>query len=84
MAQRCDSCGMPLTKDPNGGGSEADGALSKIYCSLCYADGDFIHQGVTAQEFQANTVAAMKADGMAGWKAWLLTREIPRRPRWRV
>lgn len=82
MAQRCDSCGMPLSKDPQAGGSEADGSKSAIYCSFCYADGAFIHEGVTAQEFQANTVQAMKANGTPGWWAWLLTREIPRRPRW--
>ena len=83
MAQRCDSCGMPLAKDPQGGGSEADGGKSTIYCSYCYADGDFIHKGVSAKEFQANALAAMKADGTPGWLAWLMTREIPRRPRWK-
>ncbi len=28
MATSCQSCGMPLSKDPQGGGTEADGSLS--------------------------------------------------------
>lgn len=84
MAQRCDSCGMPLAKDPAGGGSEADGGKSEIYCSFCYADGAFIHPDVSVKDFQANTVQAMKDNGTPGWLAWLMTREIPRRPRWRA
>ena len=83
MGQRCDSCGMPLAKDPKGGGSEADGSKSTVYCSLCYADGAFIHPDATVKEFQANTIKAMKQNGTPGWLAWLMTREIPRRPRWR-
>ena len=51
MSGRCQSCGMPLSKDPEGGGSEADGSRSGDYCSICYRDGAFVHQGVTAAEF---------------------------------
>ena len=50
---------MPLEKDPKGGGSEADGSLSRTYCSICYQDGVFVHQGVTAEAFQAQCVEAL-------------------------
>ena len=53
MSGRCQSCGMPLNKDPEGGGSEADGSRSSTYCSLCYADGAFRHPNVSVEEFQA-------------------------------
>jgi hypothetical protein len=31
------SCGMPLSKDAQGGGTEANGAKSTDFCSHCYA-----------------------------------------------
>ena len=38
----CQSCGYPLKKDTQGGGSEKDGEISKKYCSMCYDNGEFI------------------------------------------
>ena len=83
MGQRCQSCGMPLSKDPMGGGSEADGSLSATYCSICYRDGAFVHQGVTAAEFQAHCVEALAGKGMPRIMAWLFTRGIPQLDRWK-
>ena len=74
---------MPLEKDPRGGGSEADGSLSRTYCSICYQDGDFVHQGVTAEAFQAQCVEALADKGMPRIMAWLFTRGIPRLDRWK-
>ena len=82
MGQRCQSCGMPFSKDPEGGGSETDGSRSAEYCSICYADGAFRHPDVTAKEFQAHCVDAMAANGMPRIMAWLLTRGIPKLDRW--
>ena len=82
MAKRCESCGMPLNKDPQGGGSEADGSRSTTYCSICYADGAFVHRNVTASEFQANCLDALAAKGMPRIMAWLFTRGIPSLLRW--
>ena len=83
MGQRCQSCGMPLNKDPNGGGSEANGTLSTTYCSICYQDGAFIHQGVTAEAFQAHCLDALAGKGMPRIMAWVFTRGIPKLDRWR-
>ncbi len=84
MANVCQSCGMPLNKDPNGGGTELDGTLSKKYCSICYADGQFVHPGVSASEFQEYCVKALKEKGMPHIMAWLFTRGIPRLERWQT
>ncbi len=84
MGQRCESCGMPLSRDPERGGSEADGTKSDRYCSLCYANGEFRHKGVTAAEFQRHCMAAMRENGMPRIMAWLFTRGIPRLPRWKT
>ena len=82
MGQRCQSCGIPLSKDPAGGGSDNDGSRSTIYCSICYADGAFRHPDVSVKDFQAHCVDAMAANGMPRIMAWLLTRGIPRLERW--
>lgn len=74
---------MPMAKDPGQGGTEADGSKSGSYCSLCYRDGAFTDPGFTAAEMQAFCIRKMKEQGMNGFLAWLLTRQIPRLGRWR-
>ncbi len=48
--QICQSCGMPLDKDPNKGGTNADKSRSDKYCSFCYKDGTFLDEGVSLHE----------------------------------
>jgi hypothetical protein len=48
--QICQSCGMPLDKDPNKGGTNADKSISDKYCSFCFKDGKFLDEGTTLQE----------------------------------
>ena len=31
--KNCQSCGMPMARDPEGGGTEADGSKSAKFCS---------------------------------------------------
>lgn len=50
--KQCQSCGMPLKKDKNGGGSEKDGTLSKMYCSSCYQEGVFKNPNMTMEDMQ--------------------------------
>ncbi len=84
MAKNCESCGMPLTKDPKGGGSEADGTRSDRYCSICYENGAFRHPDVSVAEFQAHCLQALRDKGMPRVMAWLFTRHIPNLPRWKA
>ena len=83
MKNMCQSCGMPLVKDPENGGTNADGSKSTKYCSYCYKDGKFFNPDFTARQMQDFCVVKMKEQGMSGWKAWLFTRGIPRLERWR-
>ena len=46
----CQSCGMPLDKDPLGGGSNLDQSKSNLYCSFCYRDGKFVDEGISLEE----------------------------------
>lgn len=46
----CQSCGMPLSKDPQVGGRESDGGKSKEYCSFCYQNGQFTEPNLTVEQ----------------------------------
>ena len=84
MARNCESCGMPLSKDPHHGGAEADGTRSDRYCSLCYDAGRFRHPDATVEDFQAHCMDALRAKGMPRPMAWLFTRHIPNLRRWKA
>ena len=81
----CQSCGFPMKKDPNGGGTNADGSINTTYCYMCYKDGKFLTPPEidTPQKMQAFCIQEMKKDGMNGFLAWILTRGIPRLDRWK-
>lgn len=81
----CQSCGFPMNKDKQGGGSERDGSRSMKYCSMCYANGAFLtpREIDTAGKMQKFCIEQMKQSGYNGFFAWLATRSIPRLERWR-
>ncbi len=81
----CQSCGYPMSKDKQGGGTEKDGTINKKYCSMCYANGRFLTPPDvdTAEKMQAFCIDAMRKDGMNRVFAWLATRSIPRLERWK-
>ena len=78
----CQSCGMPMKKDPKGGGTEVDGSRSAKYCSYCYQGGAFVGGEVTVETFQAFCRQKMVEKGMPRLLAWLLTRGMKRLERW--
>lgn len=80
----CQSCSMPMSKDPLNGGSETDGSRSAIYCSLCYENGSFIYESTDVKAYQKYVVDAMVTEGWMRPIAWLLTRGIPKLERWRA
>lgn len=81
----CQSCGYPLKKDKKGGGTEKDGSASIKYCSMCYANGEFLTppEVNTAEKMQKFCMAEMKKDGYNHIFAWLATRSIPGLERWK-
>ena len=84
MAGNCQSCGMPLAKDPAGGGANADGSKSGRYCSRCFGEGRFKHPDFTVTQMQAFCVEQLSKKGMPRVMAWLFTRGIPKLERWRL
>jgi hypothetical protein len=81
---QCQSCGMPLKKDIQGGGTEKDGSISQMYCSSCYKDGHFITEAKTAQEMQVFVDRILSEEmGANRIFRWLATWQIPRLKRWK-
>lgn len=46
----CQSCGMPLDKDPNAGGTNIDNSKSDKFCSFCFKAGEFTDKEISLQE----------------------------------
>jgi len=80
--KNCQSCGMPMKKDEAGGGTNADGTRSAVYCSHCYVRGKFTLPNLSAADMQDRVRSKMKDMGFPGFVAGLFTRRIPKLERW--
>lgn len=77
--KQCQSCGMPLYKDPSGQGwwTEKEGSISQTYCSLCYRDGVFCYTGSDLTAFQNIVDDAMKKQWFGRFMRTLTRWQIP-------
>jgi len=80
----CQSCGMPMDKDPAGGGTKNDGAKSQKYCSLCYEKGAFKDNFTSADEMVSFVKDKLKEMGYGSLKRWFFTSHIPKLERWQI
>ena len=80
--RNCQSCGMPLKRDEKGGGTEADGSRSRMYCSHCYERGRVTHPDLTVSQMQDRVREKLREFGFPGFIAGLFTRRIPSLRRW--
>lgn len=74
---------MPLKKDPNGGGTNADGSKSTMYCSLCFENGEFKNPDWTAEQMQSFVKSKLKDMGFPGFIAGFFSMGIPKLKRWK-
>jgi hypothetical protein len=74
---------MPLSKDPLGGGSNADGSLSSEYCSHCYRKGVFTQPDITMEEMMRLVEGKLRSMHFPGFLARRFSREVPTLRRWR-
>jgi hypothetical protein len=81
--KNCQSCGMPLHRDEHGGGTNADGSVSTLYCSHCYQAGRFTLPDITPAQMQERVRLKLKEIGVPKIASWFFTRNIPRLARWR-
>ncbi len=82
----CQSCGMPLDKDPNYGGTNADKSISDTYCSFCYQDGQFLDEGISLQEkIEKNVQIAVSKLNIPENKAREMAESLlPKLDRWKA
>ena len=73
---------MPLKRDANGGGTNADGSRSLKYCSYCYVNGKFTFNG-KVDDFQNYCKEKMIEGGHSKFTSWLFTRGMRRLERWK-
>lgn len=78
LSGKCDSCMMPLKKDPKGTGREHE-----KYCSYCYADGKLSYEGTDVKEFKRAAYEAMVARGTNKLKARFFDFMAGFAPRWK-
>jgi len=78
----CQSCGMPMKQDPQGGGTNSDGSKSVMYCSYCYKNGAFTRD-CTVQEMQKFCQDKLKEMHFPGFVAWFMTLNLPKLERWK-
>ena len=75
---------MPLKRDKEGGGTNADGSRSAIYCSHCYEKGAFVLPDITAEQMQARVRDRLTEIGFPRFLAGMFTKRIPTLERWRA
>lgn len=81
--KHCQSCGMPLRKDPKGGGTNKDGSTSTMYCSHCYVEGNFTKPDMTVQQMQEFVKNKLKEMKFPGFLARYFAKGIPKLERWK-
>ena len=80
----CQSCGMPLNKDPKGSGTNSEGQPSHKYCSYCYEKGEFLQPDITVEEMQTFVKGKLKEMGFfMSLFAGFFTKGIPKLERWK-
>ncbi|MCX6325571.1 MAG: zinc ribbon domain-containing protein [Bacteroidia bacterium] len=81
--RNCQSCGMPMKKDPQKGGTNSDGTKNLIYCSYCYYNGVFTQPNMTLDEMKTLVKGKLIEMGFPGFIAGWFTKGIPKLKRWK-
>jgi putative zinc ribbon protein len=81
--KNCQSCGMPLSRDEKGGGTNADGTKNLMYCSHCLQGGAFTAPDISAEEMQRRVKGKLTEAGLPSLAVWLLSRKVPKLRRWK-
>ncbi len=79
----CQSCGMPLSKDKGGGGTNADGSKNAEYCSNCYRHGAFTEPSLTVDQMAEKVKGKLKEMYIPSFLVNYFTRDIPELKRWK-
>ena len=80
--RNCQSCGMPLKRDEQGGARNADGSKSAMYCSHCYDHGRLTLPDITVEQMQSRVREKIMGFGFPRFAANFFTRGISKLARW--
>lgn len=75
---------MPLKRDEKGGGTNANGSKSIMFCSKCFEQGKFTQPDMTIEQMQTLVKGKLKEFGFPRLVTGLFTRNIPKLERWRT
>lgn len=81
--KNCQSCGMPMARDAQGGGTEADGTKSAKFCSHCYAGGRFTDPTMSLDAMRTLVRGKLKEMGIPGFLSGFFTGGLSKLERWR-
>jgi hypothetical protein len=73
---------MPFDRDPQGGGTNADGTKNTTYCSHCYQRGAFTLPDITAEQMSARVRQKLLEAGLPDAVASSLSSGVPKLARW--
>jgi hypothetical protein len=79
----CQSCGMPMERDPERGGTNSDGTRNVNYCSYCFTNGKFNDNFKTPGEMVVLVREKLKEMGIGPLRRWFYTSHISRLKRWK-
>jgi hypothetical protein len=79
----CQSCGMPMEKDPEKGGTNADGSRTLKYCSYCFQSGAFTSNFTKSDEMITRVKGKLKEMGYGPIRRWFFTSHISQLERWK-
>lgn len=72
---------MPLSRDEQGGGTNADGSKSTEYCSHCYQNGTWM-MDMTVDQMQERVGAVLKQHGASKTIQKIAMAGVPTLSRW--
>ena len=79
----CQSCGMPMEKDAEHGGTNADGSKTLRFCSHCYTLGAFNDKFTRSEEMVRLVRGKLKEMGYGPIKRWFFSSHISQLERWK-
>jgi hypothetical protein len=79
----CQSCGMPMEKDPDHGGTNADGTKNMKYCSYCYQGGKFNDNFTKSSEMISLVRCKLREMGYGPIRRWFYSSHISQLERWK-
>jgi putative zinc ribbon protein len=80
----CQSCGMPMKRDPLRGGTNADGTKSTVYCSYCFQRGRFSMPNLTIDQMKERVKGKLNDFGFPRFMASMFTRKLHKLERWKT